>query len=134
MPRSIPAIREPTVMTLLCRLADLQATGSRGFAVGEGDWPLRGFVVRLPDGTVRAWVNRCPHARHPLDLLPDRFMTPEGDLIRCSSHGALFLPESGLCVAGPCVGKSLQALSVALVGDEIRLVAEAPASDNSALR
>jgi nitrite reductase/ring-hydroxylating ferredoxin subunit len=32
-------------------------------------------------------------------------------MIQCATHGALFLIESGECVAGPCAGQSLQALA-----------------------
>lgn len=116
----------------LCQLADLEAIGSISFQVGEGDWPLRGFVARLPDGSgFRAWVNRCPHARHPLDLLPGRFLTADGQWIQCSSHGALFAPDTGICVAGPCVGKGLQPVPITVMGDEIRLAESAPNSDNA---
>jgi nitrite reductase/ring-hydroxylating ferredoxin subunit len=91
---------------VICRLSDLERHGARGFTIGEGDFPLRGFVVRAGDG-VRGYVNRCPHAGHPLDLLPQRFLTADGALILCGSHGALFEKASGQCVAGPCVGRSL---------------------------
>jgi len=91
---------------VICRLSDLEQHGARGFTIGEGDFPLRGFVVRVSDG-VRGYVNRCPHAGHPLDLLPQRFLTADGALILCASHGALFEKASGQCVAGPCVGRSL---------------------------
>ena len=91
---------------VICRLRDLEQHGARGFTIGEGDFPLRGFVVQVADG-VRGYVNRCPHAGHPLDLLPQRFLTVDGALILCSSHGALFEKSSGQCVAGPCVGRSL---------------------------
>jgi len=91
---------------VICRLVDLEQQGARGFTIGEGDFPLRGFVVRVGDG-VRGYVNRCPHAGHPLDLLPQRFLTADGTLILCASHGALFEKASGQCVAGPCVGRSL---------------------------
>jgi nitrite reductase/ring-hydroxylating ferredoxin subunit len=91
---------------VICRLSDLEQHGARGFTIGEGDFPLRGFVVRVGDG-VRGYVNRCPHAGHPLDLLPQRFLTADGTLILCASHGALFEKASGQCVAGPCVGRSL---------------------------
>jgi nitrite reductase/ring-hydroxylating ferredoxin subunit len=56
---------------------------------------------------VRGYVNRCPHAGNPLNLLPHRFLTADGTLILCSSHGALFEKSSGYCVAGPCAGRSL---------------------------
>ena len=91
---------------VVCRLADIAPQGARAFTIGGGDWPLRGFVVRTGDA-VHGYVNRCPHAGHALDLLPHRFLTPDGALILCSSHGALFEKASGYCVAGPCAGRSL---------------------------
>jgi nitrite reductase/ring-hydroxylating ferredoxin subunit len=57
---------------------------------------------------VRAYVNRCPHVGHPLNLRPHAFLSPDGSLILCSSHGALFEKLTGYCVAGPCAGKVLQ--------------------------
>jgi len=91
---------------VVCRLSEVEAHRARAFTIGSGDWPLRGFVVRAGDA-VRGYVNRCPHAGHPLNLLPERFLTPDGALIVCSSHGALFEKTSGYCVAGPCAGRSL---------------------------
>ena len=90
---------------VVCRLSELES-GARGFTLGCGDWPLRGFVVRVGE-VVRGYLNRCPHAGHPLDLLPQRFLTVDGTLILCSSHGALFEKPTGYCVAGPCAGRSL---------------------------
>ena len=109
---------------VICRLSDLEQHGARGFTIGEGDFPLRGFVVRVADG-VRGYVNRCPHAGHPLNLLPQRFLTMDGGLILCSSHGALFEKASGQCVAGPCVGRSLIPVALAVragcvvLGDDV---------------
>jgi len=95
---------------VVCRLSELEG-GARGFTLGSGDWPLRGFVVRVGD-TVRGYLNRCPHAGHPLDLLPQRFLTADGALILCSSHGALFEKASGYCVAGPCAGQALTPIAL----------------------
>lgn len=95
----------------VCSLHDLGDPGARGFYVGEGDWPFRGFVVRW-GGDVFAYANICPHRRHPLDLLPDAFLVEDGKLIRCASHGALFDPENGECLAGPCHGKRLMKLPI----------------------
>lgn len=105
----------------LCRLADLADPGSLAFSVGEGDWPLRGFLVRKGDD-VFAYVNRCPHAGHPLNWRPDEFLTPDHTLIMCRSHGALFDMEEGRCVAGPCVGRSLRALRVRVENELVILV------------
>jgi nitrite reductase/ring-hydroxylating ferredoxin subunit len=106
---------EIDTMRVLCSLAELDATGSLGFAVGEGDWPLRGFIVKTPKG-VAAYVNYCPHAGHPLNLRPNKFLTPDGNLILCCSHGALFARDNGLCIAGPCQGQSLTPIPVEVVG------------------
>ncbi len=96
---------------VICRLADIADPGSRGFTLGTGDWPLRGFVVRVGH---EAWgyVNRCPHAGHPLNLEPHRFLAFGDTLILCSSHGALFDRRTGFCIAGPCPGKSLESVPV----------------------
>jgi nitrite reductase/ring-hydroxylating ferredoxin subunit len=91
---------------VVCRLGEIEAHGARAFTIGGGEWPLKGFVVRAGD-LVRGYVNRCPHAGHPLNLLPERFLTPDRALILCSSHGAMFEKASGYCVAGPCAGRSL---------------------------
>lgn len=100
--------RDLDVERVVCRVSDLdEHGGARAFTIGSGSWPLRGLVVRA-DGEVRGYVNSCPHARHPLNLRPHKFLTPDGALILCSSHGALFEKQTGYCVAGPCVGASLR--------------------------
>ena len=115
----------------LCTLEELAEHGSRGFRVGEGDWPLRGFVVALADGGLRAYENTCPHAGHPLDLLPHRFLTADRGHIVCASHGALFDLDSGLCVAGPCPGRSLRPIAVTVTpAGEVRLAPPAAKGDN----
>jgi nitrite reductase/ring-hydroxylating ferredoxin subunit len=111
---------EIDVTRVLCTLADLEETGSRGFAVGEGEWPLRGFIVKTTGG-VAAYVNYCPHAGHPLNLRPNRFLTPDRALILCCSHGALFARDDGLCIAGPCAGQSLQRIDVQVIGGFVLL-------------
>jgi nitrite reductase/ring-hydroxylating ferredoxin subunit len=108
---------------VLCSLAELEATGSRGFAVGEGDRPLRGFVVRIAGG-VAAYVNYCPHAGHPLNLRPHKFLTSDGNLIICCSHGALFARDNGLCIAGPCQGQSLTPIPIEVFAGYVMIGAD----------
>ena len=83
---------------------------ARSFSVGDGDWPFSGFIVRRR-GQIFAYANICPHRRHPLDLEPHAFLVDNGNLVRCASHGALFCPETGVCLSGPCVGRGLIVLS-----------------------
>ncbi|MCE3284199.1 MAG: hypothetical protein K0R70_455 [Steroidobacteraceae bacterium] len=113
---------------VICPLHELEATGARGFTLGEGDWPLRGFVVRRGDA-VHAYVNHCPHAGFPLNWPPDVVLAPGGGHIRCIMHGALFELETGVCVAGPCMGHGLQPLPITVRDGYVLLDAEVPLVD-----
>jgi len=104
-------MEEIDLVRVICPLHELGDPGAKGFTIGQGDWPLRGFVVRRGD-VVRAWVNHCPHAGYPLDGRPDGFLAEGTAMIQCSAHGALFDIESGYCVSGPCAGLSLRAIDV----------------------
>ena len=89
------------------RLDELDDPGCREFEIGDGDWPLRGFVVRRGD-RIFAYQNVCRHVGHPLNWKPHSFLTRDGSQIICSSHGAIYDIESGECTAGPCPGKKLR--------------------------
>jgi nitrite reductase/ring-hydroxylating ferredoxin subunit len=106
--------------TPLMPLSNLPDGATREFILGGGDWPPSGFILRM-GSEVHAYLNRCPHALRPLNFLPDRFLTPDGGLIQCTSHGALFEKGSGLCIAGPCVDESLRRIAVRVVDDHICL-------------
>ncbi len=67
---------------------------------------FHGFVVRRGQA-VFGYVDRCPHMGLPLAQQLDRYLTPDGSLIACSWHAALFEPETGACVGGPCGGSRL---------------------------
>ena len=112
---------------VICRLRALEEHGARAFTLAGGDLPLHGFVVRCGN-EVRGYVNHCPHAGHPLDLLPNRFLTPDRSLILCSAHGALFEKETGRCIAGPCEGQTLRAVRVRVLGGIVMLAADADAT------
>jgi nitrite reductase/ring-hydroxylating ferredoxin subunit len=109
----------------ICHLADIADPGSRAFSVGSGDWPLRGFLVRS-GREVFAYVNRCPHAGHPLNWQSDDFLTQGKTLIMCRSHGAMFEMNTGRCVAGPCSGKALRALRAHVENERVILDANQP--------
>lgn len=98
---------------VLCRLDEIPDGGSKGFDLGPGHDPREIFVVR-EGRRLHAYVNSCPHLGTPLEFTPDQFLSHDGSHILCSTHGALFEIEDGTCIAGPCMGDSLQALPVAL--------------------
>jgi len=125
--------RQIDVERVICRLDDVEVSGARGFTIGTGDWPLRGFIVRV-NGEVHGFINHCPHAGHPLNLRPHRFLTADSALILCASHGALFEKATGLCVAGPCAGHYLRAVPLkvdsgfVMLGDSVDVAALAAAT------
>lgn len=98
-------------MKVLCRLDDFAETGAKGVSLSEGPMAGEAFVVR-EGSAVYGYANACPHIGTPLDFLPDRFLTRDRRQILCSTHGARFDIATGLCVAGPCRGRSLRRLPV----------------------
>jgi len=116
---------------VMCRLADLPVQGCREFRLGAGDWPLRGFVLRVA-GEVRAYVNRCAHRQYPLNYTPNGFLSSDGSMIVCSVHGALFEKLTGYCVAGPCYGRWLIGLPVRVESGYVLLADEADADELAA--
>ena len=92
--------------------ADL-AEGGKGvrFRLREDDADEKGFAVRFA-GRVCAFVNRCPHLGTELDWQPGEFFEEAGLYLVCSTHGAIFDPASGLCIAGPCRGACLEPIAV----------------------
>ena len=109
----------------VCATEALPGDGALAFEVGEGDWPLRGFLVHR-GGVLRAYANICPHKRYPLNLAEHDFLVPGQALLRCAHHGALFEVETGLCLVGPCAGRRLLALE--LREDGGRVLVRAPES------
>eukprot|EP00668_Euglena_longa_P004824 GGOE01005650.1.p1 GENE.GGOE01005650.1~~GGOE01005650.1.p1 ORF type:complete len:364 (-),score=51.92 GGOE01005650.1:597-1667(-) len=72
-----------------------------------------GFLVKR-GGLLYGYRNWCPHIGMPLNMFPNRFWNFNQQFLSCTTHGALFLPEDGLCVAGPCAGKSLRPMPLLL--------------------
>lgn len=105
----------------LCRLADLPDGGAKGFAPAPGGFTGL-FAVRRGEA-VRVYVNSCPHLGVPLDWAPDRFLSADGGLIVCATHGALFRIEDGVCLHGPCQGDRLEPV-MAQIEDDALFVAE----------
>lgn len=103
----------------LCALHEIDDPGTRGFELdGMTQWAMRLFVVRKKT-VLAAYLNRCPHTGAPLEWLPDQFLDMDNSFIQCAIHGALFRPEDGYCLRGPCAGQSLQSLPVEVVDGRV---------------
>lgn len=107
--------------TQLCPLNEIREPGARGFLFGEGKERFDMFVVRR-GADVFAYVNECPHAFTPLETWPDKFLTLAEDEIVCSTHGALFNMDDGLCTSGPCTGKALIPIPVTVENGMITII------------
>lgn len=92
-------------MICLGSVEDIPEGGAKGF-----EWEGEGVFGVKQDGQVFLYRNRCPHLGTPLEWQEDGFLDPDGTLIQCSTHGALFAIDNGLCLQGPCRGQSLQAV------------------------
>lgn len=79
------------------------------------------FAVRH-GGRVYAYLNRCAHIAMELDWKQGKFFDTEGEYLICSTHGALYAPESGACRGGPCRGAKLVDLNVFEAGGSVYLV------------
>lgn len=91
----------------VCDSPELTGSQCREFVIAD----TPGFAFRH-QGQVYAFINRCPHLGIELNWLPERFFDREQTFIQCSTHGALFKPSDGECIAGPCQGDALTQLDL----------------------
>jgi nitrite reductase/ring-hydroxylating ferredoxin subunit len=101
----------------LCRLEAIADPGSKGFDVDDGSI----FVIRR-GAELAGYVNSCPHTGGPLDWVEGQFLDLARGHIVCATHGALFRIGDGQCIAGPCVGDKLTAVTIALDDGVVYLV------------
>lgn len=73
------------------------------------------LVIRYR-GRVYAYVNHCMHMHRPLNCQEDAVFDAERRWLRCSMHGFIFEPDSGICRSPVCEGQALQAVKVAEAG------------------
>ena len=99
--------------------------GARGASV-ESAGARRALILIRRGGRVFAYVDACPHLGTPLETFPDRFIDATGRYLLCSTHGALFRFADGHCVFGPCLGKALAAVPVAVENGAIVLTGPIP--------
>ncbi len=97
----------------ICSLNDIPDGGSKGIQLQTAQRSYAMILVRLGE-QCHAYENRCPHLGLPLEWQPDQFLSDDGSMIQCRSHGALFTLEQGLCVSGPCSGNHLTSITIEL--------------------
>lgn len=94
----------------LCASADLPDRGPAFvFDVLHHREPVRAFVLRF-DGAVVGYLNRCVHVPAEMDWQAGEFLDSDKAFIMCSIHGAVYQPQTGRCVGGPCGRGALTAI------------------------
>jgi nitrite reductase/ring-hydroxylating ferredoxin subunit len=96
----------------VCESAALEE-GGRGvrFPLTAGGEDGTGFVIRY-NGIAHAYLNRCAHVPIELDWNEGQFFESSGLFLMCSTHGAIYAPETGKCEGGPCRGGRLRPIVV----------------------
>ena len=90
----------------VARLGEIPPGKSKKFMLPVGKSEVECFIVHWR-GEHYAYVNKCRHIAMSLDWVENRFLDEERRYILCSTHGALFEPDSGECVGGPPYGRHL---------------------------
>ena len=107
-------------LQFIAAVADIPA-GGLGFTYVSGPFPAGGILVRTASG-IRGWRNQCRHLAVPLDHDdPGTYATGDRLHLVCGKHGALYRPDDGVCVAGPCRGAQLRSLPIVLDGEAVYL-------------
>ena len=110
---------DAAIEVLICE-SDAVQEGGKGvrFPVRAFGDDATGFVVRY-DGKAYAYLNRCAHVPIELDWAEGEFFESSGLYLMCSTHGAIYVPNSGLCAGGPCKGGKLRPIDVREEGGKI---------------
>jgi nitrite reductase/ring-hydroxylating ferredoxin subunit len=88
----------------LCNASELVEAGPAvPFDVVFGGQTCRAFAVRWK-GAPHAYLNRCTHVAMEMDWQPGQFFDDSGQWLLCSTHGAVYRPDTGQCAGGPCRG------------------------------
>lgn len=105
----------------IAALADLAERQTIKFQFERDGIRREGFAVRF-EGNIAAYENVCRHLPLTLDYADNRFFTEDGMHLICKTHGAVYEPLTGLCVAGPCQGATLKRLETEIRDGAIWLV------------
>ncbi|MEE3000664.1 MAG: Rieske 2Fe-2S domain-containing protein [Pseudomonadota bacterium] len=102
----------------ICNLDDVKDGNSLGLSATINGITKK-LIVLKDKNNVFVYVNSCPHIGTPLDLRPGQFLSHDKKNIICSTHGALFQTNTGLCIFGPCKGQYLEGIPICIKNDKI---------------
>ncbi len=104
---------------------NFQDPGAKPFQAKIRGHIFQGLVVKK-DGKFFAYHNLCQHLPITLDLRDGNFFTHDKKYLQCHMHGAMYEADTGMCIAGPCLGARLVILE--LVEQEKHVIVKIPSS------
>lgn len=113
-------------------LSEFNEKTSKSFSLNINQKSLSLFVIRHNDEFF-AYENSCPHTGVNLNWQPDQFLDITEQHIQCSTHGALFRINDGVCEWGPCLGQRLRSLTIDIHEGDLILVENSLPHDQSPL-
>ncbi|WP_375159842.1 Rieske (2Fe-2S) protein [Bradyrhizobium sp. RDT46] len=120
---------------VICTSDEIERGGARAFNLSRIDVsgesrPFPIVVIRTHDNAYVGYVNACPHDGVWLNIGSGDFFTQDRAFLKCGRHGATFEIDSGLCIDGPCNGRNLQPIALAMVDGEVCLCGERLVEDD----
>ncbi len=85
----------------------MAATASAATAVRKSGEAVV-FFVRYDGNRPFGYLNQCAHVPMELDWSEGKFFESSGLYLMCATHGAIYEPDTGKCVGGPCRGARLR--------------------------
>ena len=76
-------------------------------------------IVVRSGGTVKAYLNVCPHQGRPLCLPSGKTLVSEGRFLVCPFHGASFDIETGAAAGGPVGETGLKPVAVRIQDGQV---------------
>ncbi|WP_454620387.1 Rieske (2Fe-2S) protein [Bradyrhizobium cenepequi] len=107
----------------ICRFSDIPSQRAIGFhlmILGKDGTPRPWPIVIVRWGKqVFGYINRCPHHGVNLDWERNQFLDTNGTRLMCGKHGSTFDLGTGACVDGPCKGRGLTPIGLAVLDGDI---------------
>jgi nitrite reductase/ring-hydroxylating ferredoxin subunit len=109
----------PKPGSYLCDIAEVGESQVRELKFGtDTHVPFRMFIYN-DAGTLRAYMNACPHFNVPLNYLPGELFTTDRRQFICMTHYAKFNLDDGRCSEGPCEGEGLEVIPLLFDGERV---------------
>ncbi|MDA9419223.1 MULTISPECIES: Rieske (2Fe-2S) protein [Bradyrhizobium] len=117
---------QPNPIYAICGFNDIPSRQAMGFhlMVVEDDGKHRpwSIIVVRWGKKVLGYVNKCPHNSVKLDWEQNQFLDSCGTRLMCGKHGSTFELGTGRCVEGPCEGRALTPIALAVLEGDICIV------------